>query len=498
VTKSFDFRNLLKGDDGRSDLALPLRIRNAMMGQIASGSIPAGTRLPTIRTLAQILNVNPMTAAKGYKLLVEAGYATARGSNGTVARLPDMPVQPLHADTGSKPRIGPAALSQRLFSLARAPGVIGFTTNYPDPAIADVRSFRECLVEAASDESNLWFRYDPAAGRDELRAELVPFLAQRSINAHMRDIIVTAGGQQALDLVVRSVVMPGDVVMVERPTYFGGLNVLRAARARIIDIPLEDDGPDIDILETVMRQHRPRLLYLNPTFHNPTGITTSLAKRQQILALAHQHGASILEDDHSPELRFSGKPVPSIKALAEPEDAVYYAAGFGKSFIPGIRLGMLLPPKRSSESVLALKATTDLQSTAVMQGALALYLQRGSYKKHMRSTIETYRGRQKSLLHALRANLPDDVKCSSPEGGLSLWLRFPTAGDVSNLYDLAAQHSVAFASGDSFFASNPDMRSLRMSFGLTADSELVEGAKRISAVIRELVDPDSRSPATVL
>lgn len=495
---SFDFKDLLVGDDGKSDLALPLRIRNAMMAHITSGSISVGSRLPTIRTLAQTIDVNPMTVARAYKLLVEGGYATARGSNGTVARLPDMPVQALHADNTGRTRIGPAALSQRLFSLARAPGVIGFTTNYPDPAIADVRSFRECLVETALDDSNLWFRYDPAAGRDELRSELVPFLTQRNINAHMRDIIVTAGGQQALDLVVRSLITPGDVVIVERPTYFGGLNVLRAARARIIDVSLEEDGLDVTMLDGLIRQHRPRLLYLNPTFHNPTGVTTSLAKRQQILALARQHGVSILEDDHSPELRFSGKAVPSIKALAEPDDAVYYAAGFGKSFIPGIRLGILLPPTRASETVLALKATTDLQSTAVMQGALTLYLQRDSYKKHMKNMIETYRTRQKTLLQALRSTLPESVKWSTPEGGLSLWLTFPTAADVSNLYDLAAQHGVAFASGDSFFASNPDFRSLRLSFGLTAASDLVEGAKRISAVIRELVDPDSRSPAIVL
>lgn len=498
MTGAFDFKHLLTGDDGKGDLALPLRIRNAMMGQITSGTIPVGARLPTIRTLAQIIDVNPMTVAKAYKLLVEGGYATTRGSNGTVARLPDMPVQTLHAEDGSRTRIGPAALSQRLFSLARAPGVIGFTTNYPDPAIADVRAFRECLVETASDDSNLWFRYDPAAGRDELRSELVPFLAQRNIDTHMRDIIVTAGGQQALDLVVRSLVAPGDVVIVERPTYFGGLNVLRAARARVIDIALEEGGLDVSMLETLMRRHRPRLLYLNPTFHNPTGITTSLAKRRQILALARQYEVPILEDDHSPELRFSGKPVPSIKALAERDDAVYYAAGFGKSFIPGIRLGMLLPPAQASEAVLALKATTDLQSTAVMQGALALYLKRGSYKKHMRSMCDTYRGRQKILLQTLRMTLPENVIWSVPEGGLSLWLTFPTAADVSNLYDLAAQHGVAFASGDSFFASNPDMRSLRLSFGLTAASDLVEGAKRISAVICELVDPNSRSPATVL
>ena len=242
--------------------------------------------MPTIRTLAQIIDVNPMTVAKAYKLLVEAGYATTRGSNGTVARLPDTPAQGLHTDITNPLRIGPAALSHRLFSLARAPGVIGFTTNYPDPAIADVQAFRKCLVEVATDDSNLWFRHDPAAGRDELRSELVPFLAQRNITAHMRDIIVTAGGQQALDLAVRSLVTSGDVVIVERPTYFGGLNVMRAARARIVDVPLENDGLDVTILETLMRQHQPRLLYLNPTFHNPTGMTTSLAKRQQILALA--------------------------------------------------------------------------------------------------------------------------------------------------------------------------------------------------------------------
>lgn len=472
------------GGSGTGNLRLHVRIKEAISNHIVAGTLPIGQRLPTIRDLAEMIDVNPMTVAKAYKALAEIGYVQARGSGGTFV------TQPKLASTDEaewmQKSTGPAVLSEQLFSLARAPGVIGFTTNYPDPALADIVGFKSCLAEIAADTSLRWFRYDPAAGRDELRGELVGFVARRGIVAKLEDILVTSGGQQALDIVVRALVAPGDVVIVERPTYFGGLSVLRAARARIVEIPLQTDGPDLAALEAAMKAHSPRLLYLNPTFQNPSGVTTSLTKRLKILDLARETGCAILEDDHCPELRFAGEPVPSFKALADPNELIYYASGFGKSLIPGIRLGFLLPPRNGGDAIAAIKATTDLQSNAVLQGALALYLRRGQYVAHQREMTAVYRSRQRVLLESLKKFLPDTVVAVVPNGGLSVWLTLPESCDLSNIYFLAAHTGVAFASGESFFARAARANNVRLSFGLTSDEQIVEGIQRLAAVVRDM------------
>jgi len=486
VSLGNDFVRLIDPAPGASDATLPTRIKDALIQRISSGAVAAGTRLPTIRQLAQSLGVNPMTVAKAYKALADLGYVESRGSGGTFARMPRTGGGTQHIEAANAANVGPAVLSRQLFSLARAPGVIGFTTNYPDPKLADVAAFRTCLGEIAADNSMRWFRYDPATGRDELRYELVRFLARRGIISKMEEIIVTAGGQQALDLVARAHVMPGDAVVVERPTYFGGLNVLRAARARVLEVPLQPDGLDVARFQDIAETYRPRLLYINPTFHNPSGVTTSLAKRQRILEIARRYGIAILEDDHCPELRFAGEPVPSFKSLADPSEPVFYAAGFGKSLIPGIRLGFLLPPLGGGGPVTALKATTDLQSTAIIQGALALYLERGSHVRHIPAMLDVYRKRQRILLDALRKYMPEAAPARAPDGGLSLWITLPARADLSNMYFLAAQSGVAFASGDSFVASSDDTRHVRLSFGLTKDEDIPEGVRRLATVVSEL------------
>jgi 2-aminoadipate transaminase len=283
----------------------------------------------------------------------------------------------------------------------------------------------------------------------------------------------------------------GSPVIVERPSYYGVINVLRGVGARILEVPLESDGMDIETLEAHLTRHRPRLIYTNPTFQNPTGVTTSLEKRRSILALARKHGVAILEDDHNSELRFSGTPVPSIRSLSEPGDNVFYVRGFGKVFLPGTRLGYVVAPTHARRPLLALKAHSDLHTTGIMQEAMARFLARRNYPKFLERMKRVYSATQRKLISSLSVGMPPGTLIGNPEGGLSLWVTLPEGTEVSELYYRAVRRGVAFVAGEVFYASHVNPRTLRVSFGLLGDDVLEEGVSRLCSVAKDLMRPRS-------
>lgn len=467
------------------------QIRDRLIGMICSGALPDGARLPAIRSLAAMLEVNTMTVAKAYRELAEAGYTESRGSGGTFVRAP-RPVPPPATEAvreGTEGDSEQPPLTARLFELARAPGVIGFTANYPGPEESDMAAFRRRIAALAEEpDADRFFRYDPPNGRQSLREAIAAHAAGQGMEARPGEVMVTSGGQQAIDLTARALIRPGDLVLVERPTYFGALNAMREAGARFAEVPPDADGPDPERLEALLSREAPRLVYLNPTFQNPTGRTITLARRHIILALLNRYGVPLLEDDHCPELRFRGDPVPPFRALPGGADTVFYARGFGKAMIPGIRLGFLLAPSWAHRRLAALKTLTDLQSNAFMQGTLAGWL-RTDGPGIVGKLAELYGARQRLLVAALREGLPASVRVVQPEGGLSLWIELPSGAPVNDLYFRAVNRGVAFVPGAPFYAADPDPRTLRLSFGLVPDERIQEGARRFASLVRDLVDP---------
>ncbi|MGH9694283.1 MAG: PLP-dependent aminotransferase family protein, partial [Bryobacteraceae bacterium] len=325
--------------------------------------------------------------------------------------------------------------------------------------------------------------------------QIQTYLKEQSIETDADNVVVTSGAQQAIDLSVRALVSPGAPVIVEKPAYYGAINALRGVRARILEVPVEDDGMNLDILKSYLIRDRARFIYTNPTFQNPTGTTMSEAKRRTLLALAREFNAVILEDDHSSEIRFSGQSVPAIRALADENDLVLYARGFGKVFLPGTRLGYLVVPDSLRRKILMGKAYNDLHSNSFMQEAVACYLAKRSYPKLLERQREKYGHCQRLLYDGLVAGMPAGTTVNHPEGGLSLWLTLPEGADVSELYFRAVRRGVAFVSGEVFYASSFKSRSLRISFGLNQPHELEEGVERLCSVVKDLLNRrDARTP----
>jgi 2-aminoadipate transaminase len=395
------------------------------------------------------------------------------------------------ARAGRSPPSGGPLLAERLYEFAHAPGVIAFVTNYPEPDSECTKEFENCLNSIIADGLSPYLIYDTSNGRISLRRAIVEYVAEQGILATPEDVIVTSGAQQAIELVIRLLVPHGSPVIVERPTYYGVINALRSVGARILEVPLESDGMDIEKLEAHLSRHRPRLICTNPTFQNPTGVTTSIAKRRSILALARKHGVPILEDDHNSELRFAGSPIPSIRAMSEPGDDVFYLHGFGKVFLPGTRVGYVIAPAHARAALLGLKAQSDMHTNAIMQEAMARFLSRKNYPKILERMKRVYAARQRRLIASLSAGMPPGTLIGRPDGGLSLWVTLPEGAEVSDLYYLAVRRGVAFVAGEAYYASHVNPRTLRLSFGLLRDDALEEGVSRLCSLVNDLMRPRS-------
>jgi len=457
------------------------RLRDELAGRIAAGSLAPGEKLPTVRALAKERSINPMTVAKAYAQLADMGLIHARAGSGSFVA-EHKTVSDVPANDGGLSDLG--SISSRLFELAHAPGVIAFTGNYPTAELSDAFAYAGLLEKSLSARQADLFRYDPPAGRDELREALVPFLAGHSIAVRPADVLVTSGGQQGMDIVARHLLRPGNCVLMERPAYFGAINVVRAAGAT----PISPDTPtgeiDLGQLPQLIAERRPKLIVVNPTFHNPTGRTMSLEQRQGILDIALRTGTPILEDDHCPEIRFRGEPLPPLRALKGGDQAVYYTRGFGKAFIPGVRLGFLIPPAKAMQGCLDIKATTDLQSSALLQGALADYLNGTDWKAYIRRVCSMYKDRQERLYAILQKHLGGYAEIDLPDGGLSFWLRLNDAMKAGDVYFNAVRHGVSFAVADSFSPTRDRQSAIRISFGLTRPEDYEEGVSRLASVLR--------------
>jgi 2-aminoadipate transaminase len=484
--------------DRKAGESLREQIRRHLAELIETRQVPPTAPLPPVRALAAMLGVNPMTVAKAYRELAVAGLVEGRGRSGTRVRTVRSLQAPKSQRAQPRDRYARVSTSERLFELARAPNVIALTGNYPRPEDSGAPEFQACVAELVSGSlATDYFRYDPPAGRRELQESVSAFAATSGIECPPGRVIITAGGQQAIDLVLRSVDQRGRGIVVERPAYFGILNVVTSAGLRVYEVPVGSAGMNLDILESVLKQHRPRLICVNPTFHNPTGTTMPLENRRRLLSLARQYGALVLEDDHCPELRFDGEHVPALAALEEAADLVFYARGFGKAFVPGIRLGFLLTPASHLRRLLAIKAASDLQSTALMQGALARFFARDYHKVATNRLLTAYAPRREQLLRALAHRLPKAIRIHPAAGGLSLWLTMDRAAPTSELYYCAAGHGVAFAAGEAFYARPPAELALRISFGLTPPRQIAEGAERLGSSLHDLLERGIAPPLPV-
>ncbi|RDI27577.1 PLP-dependent aminotransferase family protein [Lentzea flaviverrucosa] len=363
-----------------------------------------------------------------------------------------------------------------LLALTSRPEVISFAGGLPAPELFDLDGVRAAYDRALRDRAVL--QYAPTEGDPALRDLVSSRLTGRGLPTS--DVLITTGSQQALALVATAMLGPGAVVAVEEPTYLAALQCFRMTGARIVPVESDADGLVPSSLRSVVATEKPGLLYLVPTFANPTGRTLSAERRVEIAEIAAAHDLWIVEDDPYGELRYRGSAVPPLASMS---DRTIYLGSFSKVGAPGMRLGWLRAPADLLRTLTIVKQAADLHTSTVDQAAAAVYLADNDLDAHITRLCAEYGARRDAMLAALPATTPAGTTWSDPDGGMFVWLRLPGDADSAVLLKDALQHDVAFVPGAAFFATTPDHATLRLSFTANTVEEIGEGMARLAKVL---------------
>lgn len=367
-----------------------------------------------------------------------------------------------------------------LLELTRRPEVISFAGGLPAPETFDVPGLARAFAQVTSERAV--FQYGMTEGDPQLRALLAARLATRGVPATADDLLVTAGSQQALTLVATALLDPGDVVLVEQPTYLAALQVFQLAGARLVAVPGDGDGPDPAAVEQAAREHGAKVLHVIPTFQNPTGRTIPVARRRALLDVAARCGLWLVEDDPYSELRFAGELVPPLGALPGADERVIVLGSLSKVLAPGLRIGYLRPPAMLRAPLAVAKQAADLHTPTITQAAAARWLADADVEAHLASVRALYGERRDAMLAALAEHLPPGTTWTEPEGGMFTWITLPPGWDASALLPRALEADVAFVPGVPFYPGEPDPRTLRLSFSEPTPDRIAEGIRRLASI----------------
>lgn len=476
-----------------------------------AGSLGPGERLVTVRALATSLGVTPETVASAYKLLVGQGYLRGEVGRGTFVAAPPLlaeedPLAPFEAG-GALPQfathtVAPAPPAQRdLLRLADRTGVVSFAASVAASELAPVDQLREALSEVLLEQGPGALQVGPTEGYPPLRGAIASLLRERGITIDPSEICVTSGCQQGIDLAAKVFVGPGDAVLVEQPSFLGALEAFRARGARVVGVPIEEDGLRVESLPGLIQRHRPKLLYCMPTYQNPTGHSLSAEKRRALLRLAAAHDLPIVEDDSAGFIHLEpGEPPPPSLKAEDLAGNVIHLGTFSKLVAAGLRLGWLVAHPSVFEKLVAAKYASDLSSDALMQRAIHRLLVEGHLQAHLERAREAYRHRRDLLASALADPrvFPAGATFGRPRGGFNLWLELPPGGPTSTeLYLEGIQRGVAFVPGRFFFsaggsgpASPAAVRGLRLCYSALDQRSIVRGVRLLSQALRALTSPE--------
>ncbi|WP_369391074.1 PLP-dependent aminotransferase family protein [Streptomyces sp. CG1] len=383
------------------------------------------------------------------------------------------PVPPLAARAR---RVGGSPVRDILAVTAR-PEVINFAGGLPAPELFDRDGIAAAFQEVLADTPAQALQYATTEGEPALRAGLAARITARGLPTAPDDLLVTTGSQQALSLLATALLEPGDTVLVEDPCYLAALQVFGLAGARVVAVPADADGVHPAALGEAIRRERPKLLYLVPTFQNPTGRTMPAPRRAAIADVAARQGLWITEDDPYGELRYDGARVPWIAALPGAADRTVLLGSFSKVMAPGLRLGWLRAPAELRRACAVAKQAADLHTPTLNQLAAARYLD--VLDAHVERVRAVYRARRDAMLAGLPAALPDGSRWSRPEGGMFLWARLPESYDTLALLPRAVEQNVAYVPGAPFYAGEPERSTLRLCFVTQTPEEITEGLRRL-------------------
>lgn len=376
---------------------------------------------------------------------------------------------------------------RELLKHSKMEGVISLAGGIPSSALFDFEGLAQATQLAITEQPEHAFQYGLTEGSHGLRSCITDLCKTRGIVATADDIVVTAGSQQALDLVMRAVVNPDDIFVVERPTYLAALQTLELAEAHLLSVGSDGDGMKVDELAEIVKTRKIKGVYLVPTFGNPSGVTLSLSRRKQLVKLAAEHEFLIVEDDPYGELRFTDERLPTLfelsKQLYGHADNIIYTSTFSKILAPGLRLGWVIMPQWLLNKVAIIKQAADLHASSLSQTVAEYYLGLGRLDKQIETIRAAYKKKCTVLAELLERELGHVLTFEYPKGGMFLWARFREPRNCTEWMKKTLEQGVVFVPGEFFFSDNPDHSTFRISFATATEEQLHEAVARLKRAL---------------
>jgi 2-aminoadipate transaminase len=377
-----------------------------------------------------------------------------------------------------------------LMALTERDDVISLAGGLPDTSTFPPDSYASLMGTVAAQSCARALQYGPTEGLSIVKECIAQVMAAESMAVDLDEILVTTGGQQVIDLVCKTLLDPGDVVVCEAPTYPGAVPTFCAYEADVVQVTMDRDGmlvdELVDTLDTLERSgRRPKFIYTVPNFHNPAGVTLSLERRRELVRIASERELLILEDNPYGLLRYEGEQLATLRSLDD--EFVIYASTFSKILSPGVRLGWTVAPPPVLAKMNIGKQASDLCSSSISQYFVSAYFEAGPWEDYVRSLIEIYRRRRDVMLDALAEHFPREAEWTHPQGGLFIWATLPDYIDTTDLLARALQDQVAFVPGRAAYVDGRGGSSMRLNFSGVGEDEIREGVRRIGEVVREQV-----------
>lgn len=475
------------------------QIVDAIVQAAVDGRLRPDHKLPPTRELARTLGVNRNTVIAAYDRLAAEGWIRSHTGRGTflVPRPNAAPNAAGEPEPGDGPAGEPwftefsrevdgASVSglQSIYSLAIATEGISFVGSYPADELMPVVPFGRSMAAVLEEDGARALVYGPTAGHPSLRETIAAGMRRSGSPADADHILVTNGAQQAIELVFRAFVDRGEAVVVEEPTYTGALSVLGSLGARVVGVPVDEEGIRPDLLAAALARHRPRLIYVQPTFQNPTTRETSESRRRELLALAGRYHCPIVEDDWGGDLRLEGRSLPTLHAMDGGRHVIYLST-FSKKLMPGLRVGWVAAPQPVLDRLVELKRVQDCGTSPLLQAALDRFLRDGGLEDHLERILPAYRERRDCMAAALDRDFPREAHWDRPTGGLFFWVTLPEDFDGNDLFVAARRNGVPYSRGELFHSDGSGRNTFRLTYSGASPEQIREGVATLGRLIRE-------------
>lgn len=449
----------------KKDKSKYLQIYNHIMDLILKKEIQANEKLPPIRKLAKYMGVNNTTVVKSYELLEKEGYVYKAVGSGTFAS----------SLSKEKPN-----------TVTEGEDIIHLDNGNPSTGIFPIEDFKNAVNMALTHDGSSIFEYDEGLGSEDLRGKIVEYLKTRNIDTEKENIQIISGAQQGIDIVCKGLINYSDVVFVEEPTYNGAIEVFKSRGAKIISIPMLDDGIDIGILKLKLEKIKPKLIYTMPNFQNPTGISYSTYKKKKLIELAEEYGFYIIEDDFISDFAFNSLDNNPLKSYDD-KNRVIYIKSFSKILMPGLRIGVVEIPNELLQKVLWAKYSSDISTPGLIQKSMYYYMENFDWDEYLKNIEDIYTQKYNFAQSLIKEKLSSKLNVRNSNGGINFFLELPRGYLSRDFTEFMRQKGVSMLPGTYFFDNLVDDRYFRINIARASIQELEKGISIISENLDEFL-----------